>query len=90
MGEWMNAGCEKCRTGVLSGMYSPEAAARQGREMAPPTFLYSSVAAHAHLYRCRICGAWWEFNAREAHVIADDEAKMTFVEYFATLKKAQN
>jgi hypothetical protein len=69
-------------------MYSPEAAARQGRPLAPPTFVYSSIGAHADLYRCRNCGAWWQFNAREAHVIAEDEAKKTFAEYFGALKQA--
>lgn len=88
MSEWMKTGCEECRNGVLSGMYSPEAAARQGRPVAPPSFTYSSIAAHAHLHRCQSCGAWWEFNTREAHVIAEDEAKTTFAEYFSEFKQA--
>lgn len=82
----MKAGCEECRNGVLSGMYSPAAAARQGKETTRPTLVYSSIAAHAHLYRCQSCGAWWEFNAREAHVIAEDEAKITFAGYFNGLE----
>lgn len=49
-------------------------------------FVYSSIVAHAYLYRCQNCDAWWEFNEREAHVIAEDEAKMTFAEYFTALK----
>lgn len=88
MSEWMKTGCEQCRNGVLSGMYSPETAARQGRPVAPPSFIYSSVAARAHLYRCQICDAWWGFYAREGHVIAEDEAKTTFAEYFGKLKQA--
>lgn len=87
MCEWMKTGCADCRNGVLSGMYSPEAAARQGSSVAPPTFVYSSSGACAHLYHCRNCGAWWEFNAREAHVIAEDEAEKTFAEYFGALKQ---
>jgi hypothetical protein len=88
MSEWMKTGCDECRDGVLSGMYSPKAAARQGRSAAPPSFTYSSIAAHSHLYRCQTCGAWWEFNTREAHVIAEEEAKTTFAEYFNELKQA--
>lgn len=88
MSEWMRTGCEECKNGVLSGMYSPEAAARQGRPVTPPSHIYSSIAEHAHLYRCLSCGVWWEFNAREAHIIAEDEAKTTFAEYFGELKQA--
>lgn len=88
MSEWMKTGCEECRNGVLSGMYSPEVAGRLGRQVMRPTVVYSSIAAHAHLYHCGACGAWWEFNAREAHVIAEDEAKMTFAEYFNAMKHA--
>lgn len=88
MSDWMENGCAECRTGVLSGMYSPEAAARQGRSIAPPTFIYRSIAAHTDLYRCCNCGAWWEFNAREAHVIAEDEAKKKFSKHFDALKQA--
>jgi len=84
MSEWMKTGCADCRNGVLSGMYSPEAAALQGVQVLPPAFVYSSIAAHARLYRCQNCGAWWEFNEREAHVIAENEAKMTFADYFDT------
>jgi hypothetical protein len=63
-------------------MYSPDAAARQGKDVAPPTFVYSSIEAQAHLYRCQHCGAWWIFNPREANVIAEDEAKTIFAGYF--------
>lgn len=90
MSEWMKTGCEECRNGVLSGMYSPEAAARQGLEVSPPNFVYNSIAAYAHLYRYQSCGAWWESNAREAHVVAEDEAKTTFSEHFGELKQAQH
>jgi hypothetical protein len=89
MSVWMKAGCEECRNGVLPGMYTPEAAARQQKEVAPPTYVCSSIASHAHLYRCRKCGAWWEFNAREAHVIAESEAKMTFAEFFGSSKQVE-
>lgn len=56
-------------------MYSPEAAARFQLAVKPPTFKYTSVAARVSLYRCDQCGAWWEFNEREAHVISEDAAK---------------
>lgn len=85
----METGCIECRRGVLSGMYAPEAAARQGIQAAPPSFVYCSIAAHAQLYRCHHCNAWWEFNAREAHVIAENEAKRTFAEYFDAVTPAQ-
>ena len=76
--EWMQKGCDACRQGVLSGMYSPEVATKFQLPVAPPTFTYRSVEACVDLYRCNQCGAWWEFNQREAHVISQDTAKTIF------------
>jgi len=75
---WMKNGCEECRGGVLSGMYSPEAAARFQLPVKPPTFVFTSIEACVDLYRCTQCGAWWEFNQREAHVINEDVAKAIY------------
>lgn len=75
---WMKNGCEECRSGVLSGIYSPEAAARLQLPLKPPTFVYTSIDACVDLYRCNQCGAWWEFNQREAHVISEDVAKAIY------------
>lgn len=76
--DWMKKGCQECRHGVLSGMYSPETAAKFQLPVKPPTFVYSSIKACVDLYRCEQCGAWWEFNQREAHVISEDAAKAIY------------
>jgi hypothetical protein len=73
--DWVKKGCDDCRQGALSGMYSPEAAAKFQLPVEPPTFVYTSIEAGVHLYRCNECGAWWEFNQREAHVISESAAK---------------
>lgn len=73
--DWMKNGCDECRQGVLSGMYSPEAAAKFQLPVKPPTFVYTSVEFCVQLYRCNQCGAWWELNQREAHVISENVAK---------------
>ncbi len=61
----MNSPCDECRQAALRGMSEPleEIARSEG-----PTFLY----------RCRICGALWEGNLREAHPISDEVAKTRF------------
>ena len=82
MGEPMQSGCDECRKGVLSGMYSPDVAAWQGNEVSPPTFVYRSIQANADLYRCDRCGSWWQFNVREAHVVSEREAEIVFADYF--------
>ena len=82
MSTWNDQGCQQCRQGVLSGMYSPEVAKRQGMELMPPAYVMTSVEAHAHLHHCGVCGSWWEFNEREAHVISEHEARSTFSAYF--------
>lgn len=71
MNEWMKQGCEICRTGVLSGHWLP------------PYLVTTNYEAHARLHKCNDCGAWWEENEREAHVISEKEAQATFHEYFA-------
>lgn len=63
-------------------MYSPEAAARQEMELLPPVYVATSIEAHAHLHHCSDCGAWWEFNEREARVILEAEARHTFAAHF--------
>ena len=70
MTDWGNSGCEMCRRGILSG---------QG-DM--PEYVATSLQAHAHLRHCQACGAWWEENEREAHVIGEDEARATFPMHF--------
>jgi len=82
MYDWQTQGCKACRDGVLSGMYSPIAAARAGVQVSPPSFVCTCLEAHSHLHHCNQCGAWWEFNEREAHVITDTEAQSTFSAHF--------
>lgn len=81
---WSEQGCEACRQGVLSGEWSPEAAARTGGTNLPPKRVVSNLQAHAYLYHCDRCGAWWEFGERSAKVIGETEARQTFQSYFAT------
>jgi hypothetical protein len=70
-------GCEKCRHGVLSGMLGTlkQLAASQG-----PIFLY----------RCEECGAWWEENMRESHVITEGEARERFPAIFNAKPKGSD
>jgi hypothetical protein len=82
MSTWDTQGCSRCRQGVLSGMYSPEAAVRHGLELLPPAHVATNLEAHAHLHHCSECDAWWEFGEREAHVISESEAHKTFAGYF--------
>jgi len=74
----MKNGCEECRGGALSGMYSPEAAARFQLPVKPPAFVCTSTEVCVDLYHCNKCGAWWEFNQREVHVINEDAAKAIY------------
>ena len=63
-------GCEECRTAALRGMAQP----------------LVKVATHksgcAALYRCIKCGAWWEEQLREAHVISESEAQTEYSSAF--------
>ena len=70
MTDWMCQGCEQCRRGVLSGR----------ADLPAPVAV--SRAAHAYLRHCPACGAWWEENEREVHVIGEDEARRTFAAHF--------
>ncbi len=71
MSEEKSGGCEECRRGVYSARWPPPA----------------RVAAHASgwsfLHRCEACGAYWEFNVREAHVISEAEARQNYPEVWA-------
>lgn len=73
--EWKKQGCEACRHGVLSGFYNPEAAERQSQPVEPPEFVTTNIDEQADVHRCDLCGAWWRFNEREAHVIGEAEAQ---------------
>jgi hypothetical protein len=66
MPDWFGKGCEKCRAGVLSASWPP------------PSRIACSVDLHAYLHRCDFCGAYWQFNEREAHVIEEAEAITEF------------
>lgn len=82
MSQWLEQGCEVCREGVLSGQWSPEAAARSGGTNLPPKQVACNVQAHAYLHHCDLCGAWWEFGERSAYVISEVEARQTFSSFF--------
>jgi hypothetical protein len=70
MPNWFEQGCDVCRQGVLSG------------ESANPAPVGVNIPAHARLRRCQACGAWWEENEREAHVISEQQARSTFEDLF--------
>ena len=73
------SGCEKCQNGVYSGEYS----LFEGGS-AQPARVADSLTAQAQLHHCTMCGAWWQFNQREAHVIPEQEARSVFADYFAS------
>ncbi len=66
----MRQGCDQCRRGILSGR----------GDMPVPVAI--NRVAHATLRHCPACGAWWQEGEREAHVIAEDEARRTFAAHF--------
>jgi hypothetical protein len=70
MAGWFDLGCDECRQGILAG------------NSHMPLPVATSIEAHAHLRRCPSCGSWWIENEREAHVIAEDEARATFPDHF--------
>ena len=72
-----SAGCESCRHGVYSGECSPFEGG-----IAQPARVADSIQGQAQLHHCTLCGAWWQFNSREAHVIPESEARQTFHAYF--------
>ena len=75
-----STGCEICRHGVYSGEYS----LFEGGSAQPARVADSIEAqAQAQLHHCSLCGAWWQFNAREAHVISETEARQTFHAHFS-------
>jgi hypothetical protein len=59
-------GCDKCRNGVLSGLWPPPK--RIGVNVDGPTFLH----------RCELCGAYWDFDIRIVTPINEDEAKKMY------------
>lgn len=71
MDEWFSKGCEKCRQGVLSSRWPP------------PARIAAAADGWAFLHLCDECGAYWEFNVREAHVIDETEARQSYPAAFA-------
>jgi len=69
---WEDHGCEGCRTSAL-----------RGGDEAPLRECYFNIIIHADLRHCNDCGAWWKFGEREAHVISESEARMSFPDYFS-------
>ena len=59
-------GCEYCRRGANSATWPP------------PSRIATSADGWAFLHRCGECGAYWEFNVREAHVIGEAEARQHY------------
>ena len=64
-GAWGAGACEECRTAALRGLR-------------PPLIRLGDASGPRFLYRCTVCGALWEENWREAHVIGEAEARVTY------------
>jgi len=62
--------CEKCIQSVYSGKWV-------GMKK------IGGLKGGLILYQCINCGAYWEENLREAHVISDKDAKKKFAELFS-------
>lgn len=63
-------GCRACRDGAYSGRWPP------------PERLGTAAGGWSFLHRCEICGSYWVFNVREAHVVAESDARTEFPEIF--------
>lgn len=66
MSDWLSQGCEYCR----------DAWFRRHEDVLPVVLVIGE--GPVFLRRCRRCGAWWEENLREMHVIDGEEARRTF------------
>jgi hypothetical protein len=60
--EWRNQGCSACRASWESG-------SREGLRN-----IGTSYKMHTRLFRCDLCGAYWEELERYAHEISSSEA----------------
>lgn len=69
--DWWTKGCEACRVAALRGL--PD----------PPMKYLGSATGPVLLYRCSVCGSYWEETLREAHVISEAEARETYPDAFA-------
>jgi hypothetical protein len=63
---WGADACDACRTSALRG----------GGE--PPLVRLDDGPGLISLHRCQRCGALWEANVREAHVISEEVARRDF------------
>lgn len=68
--EWGAGACESCRTAVLRGCQTP------------PLVRLGAGEGPIFLYRCADCAAYWEENLREAHVVTEDSARLSFPQAF--------
>ena len=62
---WGAGACDTCRMAVLGG------------DTAPFVTLGDS-SGPIFLHQCRMCGALWRKSIREAHVIAEEDARRDF------------
>src|ERR1044072_2688821 len=67
---WFEEGCERCRDGIVT------------RGSDAPRVVGSDLRECAFLRRCDRCGAWWREGQREAHVISDEQARLSFASLF--------
>ena len=70
MGDWLSQGCQHCR----------DSWSRQHEDVLPVVSVIEE--GPVLLRRCRRCGAWWEENLREMHVVNEAEARRTFPDAF--------
>jgi len=57
-------GCDVCRLLWASGRRPPE--------------LAMSITLHTRLYRCEVCGSYWEENERYANVIPENTVRADY------------
>ena len=73
---WESQGCELCRRAVFYEV--PES----------PYQILGEAQGGVVLARCRDCGAYWDQNAHDAHVISLDQARASFPD--ATLDEQES
>lgn len=70
MADFKTSGCDKCRMGFLSS------------EMPPPTKLAHYRGGPLILYRCDVCGTYWEEDPHHPVAITEAEARKKFPHAF--------
>jgi len=70
MNEWEKKGCFDC--------------CRLWEKGQTPPLLFESIELHTKLYKCSICGTFWEEYERYADVVTGNEAKDRYRKVLST------